>query len=93
MSSDHDQCLNCLHARKPIHPAPGQCKCASTGTLVDVSAVCDAFVPADMARRIAEGFRASGGARSGVCGLAVGMPGSGLLASCSASTTATKSHR
>jgi len=29
----------------------------STGTLVDVTGVCNGFQPADMARRIAEAFR------------------------------------
>lgn len=60
MSGDHDACLTCLHARRPVAPAPGQCRCVSTGTLVDVTAVCDAFVPADMARRIADAFRPAG---------------------------------
>lgn len=55
--SGHDQCLNCRHARKAQHPAPGQCKCMSTGTLVDVTGVCNGFQPADMARRIADAFR------------------------------------
>lgn len=58
MSADHNACLTCLHARKALHPAPGQCRCVSTGTLVEVTAVCGAYQPADMARRIADLFKA-----------------------------------
>lgn len=61
MRADHDSCLTCRHALRPAFPAPGQARCSSTGTLVNVSAFCDAFVPADQARRIAEAFRAGGG--------------------------------
>lgn len=84
--SDHDQCLSCRHARKPQHPAPGQCRCVLTGTLVDVTSVCNGFVPADMARRLADAFRQPADE------VGVGVVGEARFASCSSSTTATKSH-
>jgi len=62
--SDHAQCLNCRHARKPTAPARGQVLCIRVGTLADATGYCAGHQPSDVARRIADAFRPAGGSEA-----------------------------